>query len=161
MKRRLIVMRHCKSSWDHPGVADHQRPLNGRGRRDAPAIGARLGALGWIPETVVSSDSQRTRQTWAGVNDGLGTDIEPDWERALYHAGTTDIVDIIQAQDADIAALMVLGHNPGFGEFASWLSGAYLEMTTGNAVLLEADTDDWSLDPSQWTLVEVLQPRDL
>ena len=76
MRRRIIVMRHAKSSWKSGARDDHARPLNKRGRRDAPRIAARLAELGWVPERVISSDSERTRQTWARMEEAF--DLPPD-----------------------------------------------------------------------------------
>ena len=59
MERRLIVMRHAKSSWKNESLRDHERPLNKRGRRDAPRIGEELASLGWVPQRVISSDATR------------------------------------------------------------------------------------------------------
>jgi phosphohistidine phosphatase SixA len=64
MRRRLMIMRHAKSSWKGQVPTDHDRPLNTRGRRDAVRVGKRLAKLGWVPDLVVSSDSRRTRETW-------------------------------------------------------------------------------------------------
>jgi phosphohistidine phosphatase len=64
MGKRLIIMRHAKSSWTSGASTDHQRPLNKRGRHAAPRIGARLRDIGWIPDMVIASDSERTRETW-------------------------------------------------------------------------------------------------
>ena len=63
MAKRLLVTRHAKSSWKSGEDSDHARPLNKRGRRDAPRVAAHLVGLGWVPEQVLSSDSQRTRET--------------------------------------------------------------------------------------------------
>ena len=71
MKRRLIVMRHAKSSWKDPGQTDHERPLNGRGRRSAPLVAARLAELGWAPTRVHSSDAARTVETWRGMEETM------------------------------------------------------------------------------------------
>ncbi|WP_443080564.1 SixA phosphatase family protein [Streptomyces sp. PTD5-9] len=62
-ERRLIVLRHAKSAWPE-GVPDHERPLAGRGRRDAPAAGRRLYEAGYTPDLVVCSTARRTRETW-------------------------------------------------------------------------------------------------
>ena len=64
MTRTLILTRHAKSSWDAPVASDHDRPLNKRGRKSAPAIGTWLKQNGWLPDEVISSTSARTRETW-------------------------------------------------------------------------------------------------
>ena len=78
MTLRLILMRHAKSSWDSPGLDDHERPLNGRGCRSAKAIGAWLNDHGYLPDLVLSSDAERTRETWGIV----AAELQP--------VGTTD-----------------------------------------------------------------------
>ena len=77
MERRLIVMRHAKSSWKSDAETDHLRPLNKRGRDSAPLVAARLVELGWIPEAVYSSDSLRTRETWDGMMNALYHGLVP------------------------------------------------------------------------------------
>jgi len=64
MQRRLMLMRHAKSAWQSQAPSDHERPLNERGRRNAPRVGKRLAELGWVPDHVIGSDSRRTRETW-------------------------------------------------------------------------------------------------
>jgi phosphohistidine phosphatase len=161
MERHLLVMRHCKSSWDHPGLSDHQRPLNKRGRTDAPKVGARLRALGLIPDRVVSSDSQRTQQSWAGVAQALEDPCEPHFTDALYHGDANDLRQIIEGQPASVSTLLVLGHNPGWEYFASWLAAERHSMTTGNVAIFRSTADSWALDPADWTLVDWIRPRDL
>ena len=161
MNRRLILMRHCKSSWDHPGLGDHTRPLNKRGTRDAAAVGERLAELGWTPDGVVSSDSARTRETWTGLESQWDTGLDPTFTRALYHADATDIIDVIARQDTKVQCLLVLGHNPGSEIFTSWLARTTHSMSTGNAALFESPVGGWDLEPAQWTLVDFIRPRDL
>ena len=89
--RRLILMRHAKSSWAIDGQEDHQRPLNKRGRRDAPRVAAALAARDWLPDFVVSSDAERTRQTWAEMNSAFSLDCGVRWTRDLYLAALGDL----------------------------------------------------------------------
>ena len=154
-------MRHCKSSWDHPELGDHQRPLNRRGKRDAPKVGSKLRSMGLVPDCVVSSDSQRTIMSWSGVQSTLGAGCEPLFTNDLYHAGANDLRLVIEGQSCESQTLLVLGHNPGWEYFASWLAGSRHAMTTGNVAVFSADTDSWKLEPSDWVLVEWLRPREL
>ena len=89
--RRLILMRHAKSSWAIDGQEDHQRPLNKRGRRDAPRIATALAARDWLPDFVVSSDAERTRQTWAQMSSVFSIDCEVRWTNDLYLAALGDL----------------------------------------------------------------------
>jgi len=83
MSKRLIIMRHAKSSWTSGAATDHQRPLNKRGRRDAPRIGARLQHLGWLPDLVIASDSERTRETWQRMKVEFPHSIEQRFSRTF------------------------------------------------------------------------------
>jgi phosphohistidine phosphatase len=164
MRRRLIVMRHAKSAWNTEAPDDHSRPLNKRGRRDAPRVAEELAELGWLPELVVSSDSQRTRDTWQGMQPSLGDAVQVRFVRTLYHAG----IDAVRLELADVddavATVMVLGHNPGWEEVVEELSGEDHTMTTANAALLSVDAPSWReavLLDSCWSLHQILRPREL
>ena len=160
MSLRLILMRHAKSSWKHEGLRDHERPLNKRGRRDAPRIAARLLELGWSPDAVVSSDSQRTRETWARMSDTF-PDAPVRFEPALYHAGLGELRASAAGWSPDWSCVLVLGHNPGWEEALAWLARSEEVMTTGNAALLRGEGTDWAgALQGDWTLLELLRPRE-
>ena len=112
---RLILLRHAKSSWNDLGVKDHQRPLNARGQRDAPRIGARLAELGWSPDHVVSSDSRRTRETWSLLAPAFGAEAPtPQWLSTLYLGDLDAILDALGEAPAESRCVLALGHNPGW-----------------------------------------------
>lgn len=163
MTRRLIVMRHAKSSWDSPGHSDNERPLNDRGRRDAPKVGAALEERGWLPELVLSSDSQRTRETFAGMNECFSSVVKARFLSSFYHAGLGAVQDELPVVPDEVACLLVLGHNPGWEDLVGWLTGEDIVMKTANAALLSLDLESWSaaLQPGKWKLVNVVRPREL
>ena len=111
--KTLVLMRHAKSSWNHPDLSDHARPLNKRGRKSAEALGGWLRDNGWLPDMVLSSDSTRTKETF----DGLGLDVPVTFTRALYHTDTMGMKAVIR--DATGDTVLMLGHNPGIAEFAA------------------------------------------
>ena len=155
-------MRHAKSSWTSGAATDQQRPLNKRGRRAAPKIGARLNDLGWIPDLVIASDSQRTRETWQRMQAEFPRPIEERLSSAFYHGGQTAIVEACGMLTNDISTVLVLGHNPGWEYAVAELSGQWARMTTANAALLEADERDWKQAmQADWTLVDILRPKEL
>lgn len=160
---RLILMRHAKSSWTSEAATDHARPLNERGRDDAPRIAQRLVELGWAPDHVVSSDSARTQETWARMADTLPAPAEVEFTRRLYHAGIDAFLSVVRDVPDEVGCLLALGHNPGWEEVVEWLCGDPLRLTTANAVLLRHDATDWpgSLSPDGWTFVDILRPREL
>ena len=162
MGKRLIIMRHAKSSWTSGATTDHQRPLNKRGRHAAPRIGARLRDLDWIPDLVIASDSERTRETWQRMQAEFPDSIEENLSSAFYHGGLAAIANVCTSLPADISTLLVLGHNPGWEDAVANLSGQWARMTTANAALLESDIDDWAdILETNWVLVEVLRPKEL
>ena len=142
--RRLIVLRHAKSSWNTDAPTDHARPLNKRGRRDAPRVAARVSALGWQPQRVISSDSRRTRETWARMAEHLAG-AQVSFERDFYRGGLADVRRALcQLRGHDISTVMVIGHNPGWEDMVSELLGHDLRITTCNAALMNSDARSWS-----------------
>ena len=162
MQRRLIVMRHAKSSWETPAITDHERPLNERGRRSAPLVGRELVRLGWQPQFILSSDSQRTRETAALLLDEWEEGIEARFSPNLYLAGPTELRDEIDAVSEEVEDLLVLGHNPGWEAVVHRLSGDSITMKTGMAALLQSECEVWA-DAFQvsWSLDKVVAPREL
>jgi phosphohistidine phosphatase len=106
--KRLFVLRHAKSSWDDPGLDDHERPLAPRGRRAVEAIAAHLSASGIEPEVVLCSSSRRTRETLQGVAVGGEHLIES----GLYSASCDEVLDRLRQLPDDVSAAMLIGHNP-------------------------------------------------
>ena len=144
MTRTLILMRHAKSSWDDPDLADHDRPLNTRGIASAQTMGEWLRIQGHVPDAAVSSTSERTGQTYLG----LGFDIPVTFTRALYHAGPEVMMEVLQEQ-ADATVLM-LGHNPGIADFADRLvtqpppHPRFADYPTCATTVIGFDADTWN-----------------
>ncbi len=172
MPRRLIVMRHAKSSWESDAPDDHERPLNKRGLRDAPRIGRHLRELGWVPDLVLSSDALRTRQTYYGLCEGLEETIPAIFTPNLYHGGYQSLLDEAASVPEEVQTLLVLGHNPGWQELVKKLSGSEVPMKTATAVLLTLpdpveeqgkEPSDWvsALRQGTWQIADVLEPRKL
>ena len=118
--RRLILLRHAKSDW--PDVADHDRPLAKRGKRDAPAVGRWLGESGYRPDAVVCSTAQRARQTWELVATGLAeTDSEGSglpvirYEPRVYEATVLGLLMLVREFPDGGGGARVMGQTPGIG----------------------------------------------
>lgn len=163
-QRRLIVMRHAKSSWKSDAKTDHDRPLSKRGRRDAPLVAARIVELGWGPQQILSSDSTRTQQTVAGMAPELGEHTLVDFTRRLYHAGIEAVRDELVNLADEVETAMVLGHNPGWEEALAWLSGSNETLKTACAALLQGEAESWSTavaTPEGFRLETIIKPREL
>ena len=164
MKRRLIVMRHAKSSWTSDAETDHGRPLKGRGRRDTPRVARRLVELGWVPEVVLSSDSRRTRETADLLAEEWPEETRFEFSKTLYRAGIEEVIDEAYAVPDDVGCLLVLGHNPGWEQVLAWLTGEDRQLTTANAALLEGTGQTWPealADRDGWKLLEIVRPKEL
>lgn len=121
MNRRLVVLRHAKA--DRGQVIDHERPLTGRGRRDALAAGRWLADCGARPDLTLCSTAARARETWALAAVELGDPVPTGYERAIYNAELDDLLGVIREVPADVRTLLVVGHNPGLQELVLALAG--------------------------------------
>ena len=117
--RRLVLLRHAKSDW--PDVADHDRPLAKRGRRDAPAVGRWLGQSGYAPDAVICSTALRARETWELASAGLrtaapGADPAVRYESRVYDATVLGLLMLVREFDDAWRTAVIVGHNPGLAE---------------------------------------------
>lgn len=164
MFRRLIVMRHAKSSWKSDAVDDHSRPLNKRGRRDSPVVGGYLQTVGWLPELVLSSDSVRTRQTLELMMEHFDPRPQVEYLAPLYHGGIHALREALAGVSPELKTVMALGHNPGWEEAVAWLTGEDVRLTTANAALLESGGESWRSalqGEGAWHLIDVVRPKAL
>lgn len=143
--KTLILFRHAKSSWKDRSLPDRVRPLNKRGKRDAPMMGRRLATRGIEVEAMISSPAVRAMATAEAVAE----ELEYPWEEIvaeerLYGADAEEMLAVIEEQDDWVDHLMIVGHNPGLTTLANILSGAYLEnVPTGGYVVLRYEVDGW------------------
>ena len=167
---QLLLLRHAKSSWDDPGLSDHARPLNHRGRVAGAAMGSAMRGLGLAPDLVLVSSARRTLQTQEALEPWDETPlIEPT--DALYLADVPQLLGVLRQVRETVRSVLLIGHNPGLHALAiqlaegqpittdsarlaqSYPSGALSEFAVGSA---------WaSLDASRARLVRFLCPRDL
>ena len=120
--RRLALLRHAKSAW--PDLPDHDRPLAGRGRGDAPLMGRWLRDTGWIPDLVWCSTAERATQTWRLAAAELGADPPVSYEPRMYGATGGELAALIRQAPPRMTTLLLVGHNPGIQELALTLSAA-------------------------------------
>jgi phosphohistidine phosphatase len=121
--KRLYLLRHTKSSWDEPGLADRDRPLAPRGRKAAKRIAAYLRREDAAPAVVLCSSSVRTRQTLAAILPALDGDPEVLVEDGLYAADADTLLARIRAVPAAADSVLLIAHNPGIGDLAFSLAG--------------------------------------
>lgn len=151
--RTLSLLRHAKSSWDDPTQSDHDRPLNARGRRDAPRIAQFMRLNGLKPDLVLSSDAVRTQQTLDLILAELeGALPQVVTDGALYLAEPAAILKLIAKVDRAAQHCMVVGHNPGLHDLAIALAGSgvagslaalHQRFPTSSLAVLEFDSASW------------------
>lgn len=146
--KQLTLVRHAKSSWKDASLADHERPLNKRGKRDAPVMGGRIREAAIRPSLIVSSPAVRAWNTARIIANEISYPLEfLQRERDLYHAGLGTLIDIARRQDVGFNSLMMVGHNPGLTQFANFLvPGLTSNVPTCGVVSVSLDIDDWDID---------------
>ena len=170
--RQLLLLRHAKSSWDDPGLSDHARPLNARGRRSAAAMADAMRELGLSPDIVLVSSARRTLQTLEALTPFEdGALVEP--MDALYLAPWPRLLDELRQAPPTVRSLLLIGHNPGLHELALELAGAaaarpsrdlqrLVEGYPTGALAEFTIASSWrQLDSGGGRLVRFLAPRDL
>lgn len=118
----LYIIRHAKSSWDNPDLSDFDRPLNERGKRDAPKMGRRLKEREIAPDLMLSSPANRALTTCQGIANILGyTKERIKTDRRIYHASAGELFEIVTSFNDNFDEVMIFGHNPGLTDFANEL----------------------------------------
>jgi phosphohistidine phosphatase len=149
----LIVLRHSKAA-SPLGTPDTDRPLAGRGRRDAEQAGDELRAAELIPDQVICSTSLRTRQTL----EGLGLDVPVDFESRVYGNDAEDILDLLRGQSGE--TLLLIGHNPSVHQLVVGLTGTFEDhFPTSATAVIEFDGEWADLWPGTGRLVSFWVPR--
>jgi phosphohistidine phosphatase len=145
---RLLLIRHAKSDWGDAALPDHDRPLNKRGRRDAPRMGRWIAERGLAPAEVLCSDARRTRETLELMLTEWPAPPEVSFHRSLYHAVPDSMLATLEGAQARTVALV--GHNPGIGQLAARLArhapdhSRFGDFPTCAVAALAFDALDWT-----------------
>ena len=168
MSRRLYLLRHAKSSWEDPALADHDRPLAGRGRRAATAVAAHIATHALVPDLVLCSTSARTRETYQRIESALaGAPVL--FERGVYAASADDLLARLRMVPDQVTSVLVIGHNPGLEDLALLLARPSLERDSLQTKFPTAALATLDLTGSHWSelgrdcanLTAFVRPRDL
>jgi phosphohistidine phosphatase len=168
--KRLFVLRHVKSSWENPGLDDHERPLAPRGVRALAVMSQHMQAVGVNPDLVLCSSSRRTRETL----EGIGVGGEHVIEHELYSASAAEVLERLRRLPEGIGSTMVIGHNPTaqmlvlrlaarekVGDEASRRAAVERKVPTGALATLEFDCAWEELSAGCARLVEFVTPKEL
>jgi phosphohistidine phosphatase len=172
--KRLILLRHAKSQQDET-VKDKERPLNARGRADAPRIGSYMHHERYLPQLVLCSTARRTVETWELIAPELDSPVPSRFADALYLASAASIAKLVRAVDDAVSVLLVVGHNPGLEECAQQLTrkpeteaeqkfeaGLRTKFPTCALAVLDFDIAGWrDVGTGSGALVDFARPKDM
>ncbi|MCP4142324.1 MAG: histidine phosphatase family protein [Chloroflexi bacterium] len=142
--KRLILMRHAESGWDHPDLSDRERPLTKRGRSDAISMGALLEKEGVEIDAIFYSTAERTRETLSLFLGDYTFNGKARYLDLLYSAEIRDYVDILMQLSPAIECAMILGHNPTMSGAVEFFTGRYASFSAAAVAYLEFDIEEWS-----------------
>lgn len=162
MDKKLIIIRHAKSDWN-TGLLDYERPLNSRGKRDAPNVGLYLKELGVSPDLVISSSAERAINTAVLICHSLEFPMNSiKAYKELYHAVPKTYLKFISELTEDIKTVILVGHNPGISDFVSYLTDDACELKTCCVAILEVKVALWEeLFQGTCILNQYISPKEI
>lgn len=138
----LYLVRHAKSSWADPELSDFERPLNKRGRHDAPEMGRRIKQRNVLPDLIVCSPAKRALQTLQLLDLPADTVV---YDKRIYEASATTLISIVQALNDRFGSAMLIGHNPSMSGLASQLGGVHIaNMPTCAVAAIRLCSNHWN-----------------
>jgi phosphohistidine phosphatase len=159
--RQLYVLRHAKSSWDDPALADHDRPLAARGHKAVKLLAEHVREHRISPAQVLCSTALRARETLDGVAPGGERLIEPE----LYGASAGEWIERLKRVPAETESVMVIGHNPALQQLVLALAGhdgtVERKFPTGALATVTLECQWSELEPGRGELTELVRPKDL
>ena len=162
--KTITFIRHAKSDWGNPGLADYERPLNHRGEKDAPEMGRRLSETDYKPQLIYLSTAERTRQTvkllakkakWKDVDA-----VEKDW---LYLASTEEYIKYIEKLHDELDHVCFCGHNPTITSVINYFTGGHIDnVPTCGIGVIEFKVDQWkTISKDSGRLVHYDYPKNI
>jgi len=161
--RKLLLMRHAKSSWKDSFLSDHERPLNKRGNRDAPRMGNLLMDREFIPDIILCSTANRARSTVERLLETCDISGDINYLDDLYHADYATYLDFLSGLPDEIFLAMIVGHNPEMNQFLDVVCGVYDHMPTAAIAMIEFPCAVWEdiHESAEGKLVDIWKPREI
>lgn len=160
--KTVLILRHAKSSWAG-SLADHERPLNSRGRRDAPRIGDLLRGEELLPDLILTSTAVRARSTAKLVAESSGYEGPLEQLRSFYHGSTGDFVHALRGLPDSYSRVLLVAHNPGLEELLEELTGEEEVLPTAALAHVSLPINHWSQLRANESgeLLNLWRPREL
>jgi phosphohistidine phosphatase len=161
--KTLLIMRHAKSSWDNDRLADFDRPLNDRGRRDAPRMGRLLVQLDIVPDLIIASSAKRASETAEMVALAASYPGDIRFTEEHYLADPETYIELARETDESVSTLLLVGHNPDIEELINELSVKEERMPTAALAVFRLPIDNWTeLNlGDEYKLAGVWRPKEL
>jgi phosphohistidine phosphatase len=159
----LLLLRHAKSSWESAGLTDHDRPLNNRGKRDAPRMGKVLLEEGIVPEIIISSSAIRARSTAKKVAKSSNYKGEVIIESSLYRGGPIEYLNVLRRQPDQARTVLMVGHNPDIEQLLEMLTRKEIIMPTCSLAAVNLPMDQWKklTNSTKAEVRKVWRPKEL
>jgi phosphohistidine phosphatase len=141
--KTLFLLRHAKSSWNQPELHDHDRPLNKRGKKEAPKVGVYIKDNDLIPDLILSSTARRAHDTAQAVAEESGFSGQVDLYQDLYLSDTSCYLDILRCLPDDANRVLVVGHNPDLEELLTLLTDVTQHLTTASLAQVDLPITSW------------------
>lgn len=141
--KTLFLLRHAKSSWKQPEINDHDRPLNKRGKKEAPKVGEYLKTNDLVPDLILSSTARRAHDTAQAVAEESGFEGQIDLYQDLYLSDPACYLDILQSLPVTANRVLVVGHNPEMDELLTLLTDVPQHMTTTALAQIDLPITSW------------------
>lgn len=159
--KRLLVLRHAKSSWDDASLADFDRPLNDRGRKTAPFMGALMSREGLVPDRILSSPARRARETAELTREAADLEAPVMFDERIYEATAGELVRVVSELGNEVFSALLVGHNPGMEGVVRVLTGEQEEMPTAALAVIDLDVPGWSsVSPASGRLIRIFRPKE-
>jgi phosphohistidine phosphatase len=142
--KTLLLLRHAKSSWKQPELNDHDRPLNKRGKREAPKVGQYIKENDLVPELILCSTARRARDTAQAVIDEIGYEGDIELLSDLYLSDPACYLDVLKRLPDDINRVLVVGHNPDLDALLTLLTDVSQHLSTAALVQIDLPITNWS-----------------
>jgi phosphohistidine phosphatase len=142
--KNLLLMRHAKSSWKDASLSDHQRPLNKRGKRDAPLMGEFLREQGIVLEAILCSTAVRAKATAEGFLQGYTFEGDLVYIDDLYQAGPETIIAHLAQLPDNVDTAMIIAHNPGLDDFLGTVCDEQEHMSTASVACIQFPIERWA-----------------
>lgn len=141
--KTLLLLRHAKSSWKKTGLPDHERPLNKRGKKEAPLVGKFLKTNSLLPDLILSSTARRAHETAQAVAQACGFDGQVDLYQDLYMSDPASYLDILRCLPDEANRVLVVGHNPDVEALLTMLTDVTEHMSTAALAIIDLPITSW------------------